>query len=172
MFYCPKSDFIFKCKQMKIEQPPQTVCCSTCIARKQWMQKKNTFPCIFGYITQGICLISVKELTLIFSLPKSDSLWQMNFHSFSRGQKIIWMHFLWYTMLYILLPRLFELIVHWHLAVFLCDANSNSRSWQRPLFSKSPHLPLPIMGVDCRATACHMTISKMTFYRDHLQLWV
>ncbi|MEQ2315431.1 hypothetical protein AMECASPLE_022246 [Ameca splendens] len=40
------------------------------------------------------------------------------------------------------------------------------------LFSVSSHLPPPLQSVDCRAIAHHVTVSKMTFYRDHLQLQV
>lgn len=80
---------------MKIEQPPLTTCCSTCNAGKHWKKrKKNNFPCIFRYVTPGICLISMDELPLTFSLPKTDSLKQISFHSFSWGQGVISLHFL------------------------------------------------------------------------------
>lgn len=84
-----------------------------------------------------------------------------------------------YAVLYILQPRLFELIDHWHFAVVLCDANFNCRRWQRALFSKYLHMPPHLWsqsGVHTGygAIACHMTIWKMTFYQGHLQLciWV
>lgn len=96
MFNCPKLDFILKCEQMKIEQPPLTTCCSTCNARKHWKkkEKENNFLCIFRYATPGICLISMDELPLTILLPKTDSLKQMSFHSFSWGQEVISLHFL------------------------------------------------------------------------------
>lgn len=53
-----------------------------------------------------------------------------------------------YAVFYILKPRLFELIDHWHFAVVLSDSNFNHRSWQRALFSKYSHLPPPICGAD------------------------
>lgn len=53
-----------------------------------------------------------------------------------------------YAWLYILQPRIFELIDQWHFAVVLCDANFNYRSWQKALFSKCSHLPHPIWGSD------------------------
>ena len=86
------------------------------------------------------------ELPLTFFLPKTDSLKQMSFHSFfgDRGSfhYIFYQHH-GYAVLYILQPRLFELIDHWHFAVVLCDANFNCRRWQRALFSKYSHLPPP-----------------------------
>lgn len=51
-----------------------------------------------------------------------------------------------YAAFYILRPRLFELIDHWHFPVILYDWNFNCRSSQRALFSKYSHLPPPIWG--------------------------
>lgn len=53
-----------------------------------------------------------------------------------------------YAVFYILKPRLFELIDHWHFAVVLSDSNCNRRSRQRALFSKYSHLPPPIWVTD------------------------
>lgn len=52
---------------------------------KEKEKKNNNFLCIFRYVTPGICLISMDELPLTFSLPKTDSLKQISFPSFSWG---------------------------------------------------------------------------------------
>lgn len=88
------------------------------------------------------------ELPLTFSLPKTDSLKQMSFHSFlwnKRSFHYIFYQHHGYAVLYILQPRLFELIDHWHFTVVPCDANFNCRRWQRALFLKYSHLPPPSM---------------------------
>lgn len=93
----PQVGFYFKMRTNENRAAsPITTCCSTCNARKHWKkkEKENNFLCIFRYATPGICLISMDELPLTILLPKTDSLKQMSFHSFSWGQEVISLHFL------------------------------------------------------------------------------
>lgn len=70
MFNRPKSDFIFKFKQIKKELTP--TCCSTYNIRKK--SKTTISPAYLDMFPEGHVLIFMDELPLTFSFPKTDSL--------------------------------------------------------------------------------------------------
>lgn len=82
-----------------------------------------------------------------------------------------------YAVLYMLQPRLFELIDHWHLQLFpvmqILTAGVGTGHYFQSIHTCLFH-PWSQSREQTRygAIACHKTIWKMTFYQDHLQLWV
>lgn len=107
----------------------------------------------------------------------------MSFHPFlgTRGSfhYIFYQHH-GYVVLYIPPLELLELIERWHFAVALCDANSDCGRDSKGHYSQSIHTCLRRLGGwgwGCRIGwrghgFRHVTVWEMTFYRDHLHLWL
>lgn len=104
----------------------------------------------------------------------------MGFHSFlgTRGSfhYIFYQHH-GYVVLYIPPLELLELIERWHFAVALYDANSDCGRDSKGHYSQSIHTCLLRLWGGCRIGwrghgFRHVTVWEMTFYRDHLHLWL
>lgn len=154
-------------------------CCSTCKIRKKNKQTKR-FPSIFRYITQWMFLIFMNELPSHFPFLKLNH-WNKWVFSFSWGQGVYSIIFSINTMDMLCsifcsqeyLNWLTTDILRWLSVMQIFTVwDSKGHYFQRIHTCRLHRKRHSGLQIGFRAMTPHVTIWKMTFYQDHLLLWI